>query len=503
LAESELEVLYRTAPVGMCVLDTELRFVRVNEAFAELHRRTVDGVLGMRIADITHPAIRDEARRVAEAVLATGDPVTGLELNAPRAEDEGDERWWGVDCRALERDGRISGIAVVVQDITVRKLSEESAARRLEELESVYRRAPVGLAHFDRDLRYVRVNERLAEMNGLSVREHLGRRFHDVNPQAARMLKPLMEQIVESGVPMSHIETTARPVTDSVPHAYVLDFEPVKDQGGAVRGIVAVIHDVTRLKAVQRDARARLEELESLYRNAPVGLCLIDTNLCFVRANERVARFTGLLSHAHAGRPFEEVVPPEGQFLVQAVARVLETGRPARDLEVRGAGSRPAGEWRSIRVDLEPATGEGGDVTGVIAVVHDVTELRRAEEEARESGALAAAKLAELEAVYSAAPVGLALVDAGLRFARVNERWAALHGLAVHEHIGRPVGERLGSVGAALQQALESVLVTGSPVRGQRVDAAGARWRFDHHPVKAADGSVSVIVVCVQEFPGA
>jgi len=28
--ESELELLYRTAPVGLCLLDTDLRYVNIN-----------------------------------------------------------------------------------------------------------------------------------------------------------------------------------------------------------------------------------------------------------------------------------------------------------------------------------------------------------------------------------------------------------------------------------------------------------------------------------------
>ncbi|MDH3686145.1 MAG: PAS domain-containing protein [Myxococcales bacterium] len=501
MAEPELEVLYDNAPVGMCVLDRELRFVRANERFASLHGRSVGEVVGRPMSDITHAAIREEALRVARQVLATGDPVADLEWNAPRAEDEGEERWWLVNCHALTAAGQVTGIAVVVQDVTARKRIEREAARRLDELESLYRSAPVGLAHLDRDLRYVRVNERLAQMNGLSAREHLGRRLRDISREAAKAVEPLLKSVVESGVRMNHIETLARAPSTGRERAYVLDLEPVKDASGLVQGVVVALHDVTNLKRAEATARARLEELDSLYRNAPVGLALVDADLRFVRANERMISFTGSIGTGLGGRPLEEIVPPEGDWAVQEVARVLETGRPARNLRFRGPGSGPTPEWRSLRIDLEPATGEGGEVTGVVAVVHDESDLRRAEEEARENIALAAAQLSELEAVYSAAPVGLGSIDDSLRFVRVNERMAALFGRPVHEFTGRPVGELLGSLAPQLQAALESVLATGSAVRDQRVDTAGVAWRFDHRPVKASDGSVRAIVICAQELP--
>ena len=52
--------------------------------------------------------------------------------------------------------------------------SEELARRRLEKIEDLYRNAPVGLCELDRALRFVRINERLAEMNGLAAEQHLG-----------------------------------------------------------------------------------------------------------------------------------------------------------------------------------------------------------------------------------------------------------------------------------------------------------------------------------------
>jgi len=501
VAEPELEVLYDNAPIGMCVLDRELRFVRANDRFAALHGRSVGEVVGRLLSDVTPEAIREEALRVAKHVLSTGEPVVDLELNAPRAEDEGEERWWLVNCHALTAAGHVSGIAVVIQDVTTRKQVEREAARRLDELESLYRSAPVGLAHMDRDLRYVRVNERLAQMNGLSAREHLGRRLRDISREAAKAVEPLLKSVVESGLRMNHIETLARAPSSGVVRSYVLDLEPVKDASGLVQGVVVALHDVTNLKRAEATARARLEELDSLYRNAPVGLALVDADLRFVRANERMSLLTGSIGTALAGRPLEEIVPPEGDWVVQELARVLETGHPARNLQLRGLRSSSSGDRRSMRIDLEPATDADGEVTGVVAVLHDESDLRRAEEEAQENIALAKAQVSELEAVYALAPVGLGLIDDRLRFVRVNERLAALLGRSVNEFTGRDVGEMSGALAGELRTALESVLATGSAWADQRIEVIGVCYRFDHHPVKAADGSVHAIVTCAQSLP--
>lgn len=57
---------------------------------------------------------------------------------------------------------------------------ESRTTLQLAELDAIYRAAPVGLAALDRSLRYVRVNELLARMNGRTVEEHVGRAVAEI-----------------------------------------------------------------------------------------------------------------------------------------------------------------------------------------------------------------------------------------------------------------------------------------------------------------------------------
>jgi PAS domain-containing protein len=59
------------------------------------------------------------------------------------------------------------------------ELSADPADDRCAELEMIYRTAPVGLALLDRDLRFIRINDRLAAINGRPASEHIGRRLRD------------------------------------------------------------------------------------------------------------------------------------------------------------------------------------------------------------------------------------------------------------------------------------------------------------------------------------
>src|SRR5712692_9656249 len=75
-------------------------------------------------------------------------------------------------------------------------------------LDAFFTVAPAGLAILDRELRYVQLNETLAQMNGLPVEAHLGKRARDVLPALAPVVEPILTRIVATGEPALNIEVS-------------------------------------------------------------------------------------------------------------------------------------------------------------------------------------------------------------------------------------------------------------------------------------------------------
>jgi PAS domain S-box-containing protein len=272
---AELESIYRASPVGLCAVDRELRYVRANEEYAQIVGRSLDEIIGRSMHDVVHELAREPAVRLAQRVLDTGEPVWNAELPGVSREDPPQERVWLVNVHPLGPEGSRNGAIAVLQNVTVVKQAERLALARLQELESLYRNAPIGLAYIDRELRYVRVNAVLAKMNARSPREHIGLRFGGLFPEFAEAAERILRPLIDEGRSARDIEVRTRPPSDpEVEHVYLVSLEPVKAPDGSSVGLVSAVHDVTERVRAEEDAKLarqraemRLRELESAHRS--------------------------------------------------------------------------------------------------------------------------------------------------------------------------------------------------------------------------------------------
>src|SRR5262249_56321829 len=91
--------------------------------------------------------------------------------------------------------GRTVRVIGIARDVTEQRRaqealrhSEQEAKNRLAEVEQIYRYAPIGLFAIDQEYRFTRMNECMAEINGSTVEEHIGKTLWDMVPKLADQL---------------------------------------------------------------------------------------------------------------------------------------------------------------------------------------------------------------------------------------------------------------------------------------------------------------------------
>ncbi len=140
-----------------------------------------------------------------------------------------------------------------------------------------YRTAPVGLALLDRDLRFMRINEWLAAMNGKPVEAHVGRTLEEVFPEIAPQVIPWIRQVIETGEPVIDVEVAGTtPTEPGVEKCWRVSYHPLKDRDGTVHRISTVVQDITEHKQAEEELRTTQQYLDTILLNLPVGVAILE-----------------------------------------------------------------------------------------------------------------------------------------------------------------------------------------------------------------------------------
>jgi PAS domain S-box-containing protein len=142
--------------------------------------------------------------------------------------------------------------------------SNEQLQRVLAELQATYSQSPVGMLQLDKELRYVRVNEAMAAINGIPVEAHFGKTVRDVVPQLADEIEAACRDVIETGKPVLNHELSGETGADpGVEHTWLESWFPLRNASGEVIGLNVVAQDITERKkaeVAQRQLNEMLEE---------------------------------------------------------------------------------------------------------------------------------------------------------------------------------------------------------------------------------------------------
>lgn len=140
-------------------------------------------------------------------------------------------------------------------------------------LDSMLGNAPIGFAFFDRSMRYVRVNQTLAESHGVPIEEHMGRRLRDLMPPGAshavaEQKEHWIQYVFEHGETVYDREITGEmPGLPGVQRVWLDTFYPVRTSEGVVQWVGVIVTEITERRKSE-EALRRSEKLAAAGRLA-------------------------------------------------------------------------------------------------------------------------------------------------------------------------------------------------------------------------------------------
>jgi DNA-binding CsgD family transcriptional regulator len=102
----------------------------------------------------------------------------------------------------------------------------------------------IGVVICDRHFRYQAMNESLAKMNNLSIKEHLGRSFHQVLGELSEEIVPHYETVFSTGKPKFNLEIAGKLLKRSSTSRWIQNIFPIKDSRGRITQVGSLVTEI-------------------------------------------------------------------------------------------------------------------------------------------------------------------------------------------------------------------------------------------------------------------
>ncbi|MCG5054004.1 MAG: PAS domain-containing sensor histidine kinase [Myxococcales bacterium] len=152
-------------------------------------------------------------------------------------------------------------------------------------LETIVDAAPMGIAFWDRDLRYRRVNAAMAAINGLAVEAHYGRTPSEVLPELSGQIESLVHHVLATGETLCQEQTGATPAQAGRQRTWLVNYFPVRSDT-ELDGVAAIWEEVSERKTIEKERERFIAVLGHDLRN-PLSAILMSTQVLRNRVDDR------------------------------------------------------------------------------------------------------------------------------------------------------------------------------------------------------------------------
>ncbi|HMK38497.1 MAG TPA: PAS domain S-box protein, partial [Bacteroidota bacterium] len=365
--ESITDVVYECVPGG--------QFVFVSPRVQKLIGYSPEEI--KRSADLWRNLIHpDERGEYSRRISNQGEPVEEFELEY-RILPKGKASYrWVRDAVRYRRDASGSVIAIhgLVADITQRVESAAAASResfRGDVLQSLQE----GVVVYDRDLRCREWNKGMELITGFRREDVIGKNVFDNGPRFHLADFPDLLNRALAGTPVSSEDVRyVRPGSDDISVLWCR-FSPLRENAGAIGGVVCTVTDVTHRKSLERELRESEETLRNVIDTMGDALMISDLQGKVWEVNREFSALTGHPRSEVIGMmfPYPWLIEEEMSRLVVWLAALREK-RFLRDFDM--TWQRHDGAEVAISLNTTLLRNASGEPVAMLNIARDISERR-------------------------------------------------------------------------------------------------------------------------------
>jgi PAS domain S-box-containing protein len=269
-------------------------------------------------------------------------------------------------------------MAAFLSDDAVKK--DEAQRKRERLLASVVEQSEDIVSCKGLDLRVIAANSAFARAVGASSPEELlGRTDSEIYgiPPDSEPVRTYMEddRKAQTLPPGGRIFREEPYLTDSGERRYALTHKyPIYDEDGLLVGTGSISRDISERKRAEEELRENESRFRSIFEHSPLGLIRFGEDGTILDCNDKFVEMMGSSREKLIGFNSARQSSPE----MKKAVRIALGGEPS--VYESEYTSVTGGKTIFLRVSFNPVV-PGQNPTGVIAVLEDVTERKRAEED--------------------------------------------------------------------------------------------------------------------------
>lgn len=473
---AEIEAIYQTAPIGLNVLDRQLRFVRINQRLAEINGLPVEAHIGRSVRELL-PDLADAAENLLQPILETGEPLYGVEIHGETPAQPGVKRTWIEHFLPLKRGDQVIGISTVCEEVTDRLQSEAQLRESERRFRNMADHAPMMVWMTDPEGRCTYMSKSWEAFTGQPVAEALGfgwlERVHPDDREDSR------RDFLAARERRQSLRLEYRLRRHDGVYRWALDAaRPWLGEDREYQGYIGSVIDISDRKQAELDLKQAHIQLEAALAAGYVYTWRWDVAKDRVRTDRNFARLFNLdPTAAQSGLPLETFVQAihseDRPRVVAAIRNAIATGHDyAAEYRIHSA----SGEERWVSARGRPEYDSHGNVIAFPGALADITDRKRADNDLRRSEA-------RYRALFESMNEGFCVVQMLFdpennpidhRFLELNPLFEEQTGL--RQAVGQTARQLLPDLEDFWFEVYGRVALTGEPVRFEHGSEAMGRY---------------------------